>query len=177
MPNTNELTIAITLALLVGACTSVDEQDDAAQAPEPIGAELLRSESVFGIEACNRSHLYRDGRRLQYQCFTLAGEFSWENRGTLSPEGAAALDAELAAADLDDTEPGDYMGLCNGSESGAATWTLTVGERSVSYPPSCPTEGLEPLNELLWTLTDDLVDCWAHGLDLLESIDPGCRYY
>ncbi len=67
------------------------------------------------------------------------------------------------------------MGLCQSHDEHALLWTLYVGERSVSYSPFCPTKGLEPLNELLWTLTGDLGDCQA--LDLLDSVEPGCRAY
>jgi hypothetical protein len=51
------------------------------------------------VELCDRAHVYPSDRTLQCQCFDSDGGFSYEHRGTLSPEGAATLDAELAAAD------------------------------------------------------------------------------
>ena len=93
----------------------------------------------------------------------------------LSVEGAQALDAELAAVDLEDTEPGDYMGLCGSSDASAATMTAQVQGQSVSYGPYCPTQGMESLNELLWTLLGDISDCVE--LDVLASVEDGCRAY
>ncbi|HLT37857.1 MAG TPA: hypothetical protein VK034_16310 [Enhygromyxa sp.] len=168
----NQSNFLLALLVLLTACPAPGEPPPA---PDPIGDELLRTESVFGLEACRRAHLYRNGRSLQYQCFTLDGSFSWENRGTLSPDGAAALDAELASADFDDTEPGDFMGLCQSAEADAATLTVWIGERSVSYSPLCPTKGLESLNELLWMLRGDISEC--EQLELLDSVEPGCRAY
>lgn len=163
----------LVLILLLGGCPVAEPNEPTA--PAPIGDELLSTESVAGLKDCQRAHLYRDGRSLQYQCFTLDGAFSWENRGTLSPEGAEDLDAELADADLDNTAPGDFMGLCGSAESGAVTLTVWFPERSLSYSPLCPTQGVEALNELLWTLRGDISECEL--LDLLTSVEPGCRAY
>lgn len=112
---------------------------------------------------------------MQYQCFATDGSFSWENRGTLSPDGEAALEAAVAAVDLTNTSPGDDDGLCNGPESGSATMTLWVGEHSVSYSPVCPTEGIQVLHDLAKMLLGDIADCIE--LDLLESVEPECRAY
>ncbi len=178
MPKTNESALLLTLLMcgyLLTGCPTGDDELSAPAAPEPIGAELLHWATVWGLPACSRGYLYREGRALQYQCFTLEGAFSWENRGLLSPAGAEALDAELAAADIDNTEPGNYMGLCNSSDATAATFTLWVGDRSISYVPDCPTKGIESLNELMHTLLRDIGDCVE--FDLLESVEPGCRPY
>ena len=67
------------------------------------------------------------------------------------------------------------MGLCVSHEANKGEWVVSVGGRSVEYSPLCPTKGLEPLNELLWTLYNDISDC--EQLDLLESVEPGCRAY
>ena len=171
MPKNPELLIL--LALLFGGCPEPPE--DPPTAPDPIGEELLHTESVWGLEGCERSVLYREGRSLQFQCFTLEETFSWENRGALSIEGMNALDTELAAADLSDTEPGDYMGLCGSSDANAASMTVQVQGQSVTYGPYCPTRGMESLNEILWTLLGDISDCTE--LDVLTSVDDGCRAY
>ena len=136
---------------------------------------MLHTTSVAGLETCRRAYLYRDGRALQYQCFTHDGVFSWENHGTLSPTGTEALDAQLAGADLDNTEPGDFMGLCGSADANTVTLVVWFGERSVSYSPLCPTKGLESLNEFSWTLRGDISEC--EELDFLESVEPGCRAY
>jgi hypothetical protein len=168
-----KLPITLTLVLLATACPAPDDPDEPIT-PDPIGPELLQPPPTGGFESCRSSILYRDGRALQRQCFTGTGAFSYENLGTLSSEGAAALDAELAAADLDDTEPVNYYGLC-GNPDALLEWVVWVGERSVEYSPYCPTKGMKALTELLSTLWQDISDC--EGLDLLESVEPGCRPY
>lgn len=183
MPKTNKFPFTLTLLTLACAlttgCPIVDDDDpESPAAPDPIGAELLHwgpGRPIPGFEACSRSYLYRDGRALALQCFTREGEFSYENRGTLSPAGAAALDAEFAAADLDNAEPGDFMGFCGNPDSLGAILTVWVGDQSITYDPFCPIQGIESLNALLWTLDGDISDC--EELDWLESVEPGCRAY
>lgn len=169
---TKRLPPLLLLPLVLGGC-SVPPEDPAP--PEAIGDVLLSTESAWGLEGCERSVLYRDGRSLQLQCLTLDEVFSWENRGVLSVDGLEALDAELAAADLEDTEPGDYMGLCGSPDASAAEITVWVEGQSVTYVPYCPIRGMESLNALLWTLRGDIGDCTQ--LDLLASVEPGCRAY
>lgn len=177
--NESPLTLALlAIGCLLAGCPTADDEPDSLVAPDPIGAELLHwgwGRPVPPFVTCSRSHLYRDGRALQLQCFTQEGAFSYENRGTLSPEGDEALDAELAAADLDNTEPGDFMGLCGNPDSLGANLTVWVGDHSITYDPFCPIKGIESLHALLWTLNGDIHDC--EGLDLLESVEPGCRLY
>jgi hypothetical protein len=50
-----------------------------------------------------------------------------------------------------------------------------AGRSLITYDPACPIKGIESLNALLWTLDGDISDC--EGLDLLESVEPGCRLY
>jgi hypothetical protein len=169
----SENLLILALTLLTSACLVPDDPDEPIT-PDPIGARLLHTEGTGGFESCRSAILYRDGRALQYQCFTSTGAFSYENLGTLSPDGAAALDAELLAADLDDTEPGNFMGLCVSQEA-EREWVVWVGERSVKYSALCPTKGMEALNALMWTLYGDIDEC--EELDLVESVEPGCRPY
>lgn len=164
-------------AVLLAACGE-PESDEPPAAPEPIGPELMSFNIVFGsFIGCSQVNLYRASRALQYQCFTSDGGFSWENRGTLSADGLVLLDAELAAADFSNTAPGeDKHGLCKGgSESNASTTILWVGDESFSYESACPTAGIQGLHDVLQIIVDDIGDCME--LDLLESVEPGCRAY
>jgi hypothetical protein len=162
---------------LVAAC--VPPEDDAPMAPEPIGAELLSFTVLPDFLGCGEAHLYRAQRSIQFQCFRYDGPFSWENRGTLSAEGEAELDAALAAADFDNTEPAPDDGLCGSPETESSTVTLWVGERSFSYHPACPTQGIAALHEVTQMLIQDISECTEPGteLDLLDSVEPGCRVY
>src|SRR5690554_3856812 len=110
--NKTKILLLLTL-LVIGACADPKDRDPdpAEQAPDPIGPELINL--VGGWNYCSSgAHLYREGRALQFQCFDGEGVFVYENRGTLTPEAAATLDAELMAADLNDTEPVNYLGSC-----------------------------------------------------------------
>jgi hypothetical protein len=163
---------------LISAC--VTPEDEAPAAPEPIGAELLSFTTAPDFIGCGEAHLYRARRSVQFQCFATSGPFSWENRGTLSIEGEAALDAALAVTDFDNTEPAPDDGLCKGNpDAESSTMTLWVGDRSFTYHPACPTIGIAELNEVADTLISDISDCLEPGttLDLLESVEPGCRVY
>jgi hypothetical protein len=166
------LLISIALA---GAC--VMPEDAPPMAPEPIGDELLSFTAMTDFLGCGEAHLYRTQRSLQLQCFSTTRQaFSWENRGTLSIEGEAALDAALAAADFDNTEPAPDDGLCKGNpEAESASMTLWVGGRSFTYSPACPTMGIVELHEVAETLVGDIGSC--EELDLLDSVEPGCRAY
>lgn len=165
-----ELLLFVCAALL---CSCVPEQP--AGPPEPIGEELMGFTTALGVPGCAEAHLYRAREAVQYQCFSSEGMFSWENHGTLSEQGRADLEAALAAADPTSTTPSDAEGLCDEPESESATMTLWVGSRSVSYPPGCPVEGVEALHELVMTLLGDIGDCIE--LDMLESVEDGCRAY
>jgi hypothetical protein len=165
------LLISIALA---SAC--VTPEDEPPIAPEPIGAELLSFTTAPDFIGCGEAHLYRAQRSVQFQCFATSGPFSWENRGTLSIEGEAALDAALAAADFDNTEPAPDDGLCKGNpDANSSTMTLWVGEESFTYTPACPTVGIAELHEVAETLVGDIGDC--EELVLLDSVEPGCRAY
>jgi hypothetical protein len=160
---------------LTGAC--VPSEDAPPMAPEPIGEELLSFTTAPDFIGCGEAHLYRAQRLIQFQCFsTKKDTFSWENRGTLSVEGAAALDAALAVTDFDNTEPAPDDGLCKGNpDAESSTMTLWVGGESFTYHPACPTMGIAELNEVVETLVGDIGGC--EELDLLESVEPGCRAY
>lgn len=166
--------------VLLAACVPPEDEPQA-MAPEPIGDELLSFTTAPDFIGCGEAHLYRAQRSVQFQCFaTKDGTFSWENRGTLSLEGAAALDAALAAADFDNTEPAPDDGLCKGNpDAESASMTLWVGGRSFTYTPACPTMGIAELHELAEALISDISDCEEPGttLDLLDSVEPGCRVY
>jgi hypothetical protein len=164
------LLIAIVLA---SAC--VTPEDETPAAPEPIGAELLSFTTAPDFIGCGEAHLYRAQRSVQFQCFATSGPFSWENRGTLSIEGEAALDAALAVTDFDNTEPAPDDGLCGNPDTKSSTTTLWVGDRSFTYHPACPTMGIAELHEVAQTLLGDISEC--DELDLLDSVDPGCRAY
>jgi hypothetical protein len=170
--------IIISMALIT-ACMPAEENPP--MAPEPIGPELLSFTAQTDFLACGEAHLYRAQRLVQFQCFsTTLDAFSWENRGTLSDEGAAALDAALASADFDNTEPAPDDGLCKGNpDAHSASRTLWVGDRSFTYSPSCPTVGVAELDEVADTLIGDISECMEPGteLDLLDSVEPGCRAY
>ncbi|PRP94044.1 hypothetical protein ENSA5_41560 [Enhygromyxa salina] len=171
MPSNIETLLAITL--MIAACPAPPDEDPTPQRPDPIGDELLRIEGTWASPACARSHLYRDGREVQYQCLDVDGVFSWENRGTLTPESAAALDTELATADLDDTVPVNYMGLCEAADA-SGTVTMWVGEDSVSFAPFCLFEGIVSVFEEIWAIETDLAGC-QEPFSKLESVEPGCR--
>jgi len=53
--------------------------------------------------------------------------------------------------------------------------TVWVDDRSVSYPPDCPTPGVQTLHDALMPLLGDIGDC--DELDLLESVEDGYRAY
>jgi hypothetical protein len=167
-------TVLLSVAL-IAAC--VPSEVEPPMAPEPIGAELLSFTAMTDFLGCGEAHLYRDGLSVQYQCFsTTKGTFSYENRGTLSVEGATALDAALASADFDNTEPAPDDGLCHGNpEAESSSTTLWVGDRSFTYDSACPTMGILELHEVTETLIGDISECTE--LDLLESVEPGCRLY
>lgn len=175
MPNQTE--ILLTVILLTTGCpaASLDDQP-VEQAPDPIGDELMRSEGTWAWPECARPHLYREGRLVQRQCFDPDGLFSWENLGMLTPETAAALDAELAAADFDDLEPVNYMGLCNNPDA-HGTVTMWAGERSIEFAPFCLFEGMVPLYEAVEAIKTALSNCDTSWLSELESVEPGCRSY
>jgi hypothetical protein len=160
---------------LTGACVPPEAEPPAA--PEPIGNELLSFTTAPDFIGCGEAHLYRAQRSVQFQCFaTKDGTFSWENRGTLSVDGAAALDAALEVTDFDNTEPAPDDGLCKGNpDAESATTTLWVGDRSFTYHPACPTIGIAELHEVTQTLVGDISECTE--LDLLDSVEPGCRVY
>ena len=171
------LLTCITIAL-AGACETPEAEPPAA--PEPIGPELLSFTATTDDLGCGEAHLYRAQRLIQFQCFsTRRNAFSYENRGTLSVEGEAALDAALASADLDNTEPAPDDGLCKSAEAKSSSTTLWVDDQSFTYYSACPTMGILELHEVAETLIADISDCNEPGtvLDLLESIEPGCRQY
>jgi hypothetical protein len=160
--------------VLASAC--VTPEDEPPAAPEPIGPELLSFTTLPDFLGCGEAHLYRAERLIQFQCFRASGPFSWENRGTLSVEGEVVLDAALAAADFDNTEPAPDDGLCKGNpEANSTTMTLWVGDESFTYHPACPTMGIAELDKVTDTLIGDIGDC--EELELLDSVEPGCRAY
>jgi hypothetical protein len=129
--------------------------------------------TALGVPGCAEAHLYRAREQVQFQCFASDGTFSWENRGVLSDAGAAEIEAALATVDLMNTTISDD-GLCNASEQSAATVTLWIDARPVSYT-GCPSEGVRPYHDAAMLLVGDISDCTE--LDLLESVEPGCRAY
>lgn len=157
--------------LLLGSCVPPQEP---VGPPDPIGDEVLSFITALGVPGCAEGHLYRLREDVQYQCFTTEGVFSWENRGTLTMQGQMDLDAALDTADISDTTPGDGW-ACNSSEIGSAITTLWVGSESVSYSAGCPFQGVKTLDELATTLLGDISDCIE--LDMLESVEDGCRPY
>jgi hypothetical protein len=166
------------ILLISIALTSACEppEDEPPMAPEPIGPKLL-SYSVpdVGLPDCVDATLYRSQRSVQLHCFKRDGTFSWENRGTLSLEGEAALDAAIAVTDFDNTEPAPDDGWCGNPDADAVSMTLWVGDRSFTYKASCPTMGIAELHEVASTIVVDIGEC--EQLDLLDSVEPGCRYY
>lgn len=161
------------------ATTCVPSEDAPPTPPEPIGPELLSFTSSPDSLGCGEAHLYRAGRSIQFQCFSITrGTFSWENRGTLSADGQAALDAAFASADFDNTEPAPDDGLCKGNpDAKSSSTTLWVGDQSFTYHSACPTLGVQDLHEVTQTLIEDISECTEPGaeLDLLDSVEPGCR--
>ena len=166
------LRLLLSVAVLA-ACVS-DESEEPPAAPDPIGSELLGFTTIFGLPSCAEGHLYRHRDAVQLQCFASDGSFSWENHGSLHAQGQTQLEAALAEAAPDDTTPGDGLG-CKSSELGAATFTLWVGEQPVDYPAGCPHQGIEDLDAVVEILLDDIADCVE--LDMLESVEDGCRAY
>lgn len=164
-----------TLALLLSSCTGVADEDLAPLPPDPIGGELLRVEGTWAGGACARSHLYREGRALQYQCFDAEGVFSWENRATLTAAAVLGLDAALAAADLDDRQPVNHRGLCGASDAQGIV-SMWIGERQVSFAPFCLFAGIVDLYEEVSASKADIAGCQAPFMRL-ASLEPGCRAY
>ncbi len=142
--------------------------------------ELLSLTSLPDFLGCGEAHLYRAQQLIQFQSFAIAsGTFSYENRGMLSAEGEAALSAAIASADFDNTEPAPDDGLCKSADAHSVSVTLYVDGRSFTYSPACPTLGILELHEVTQTLIEDITGCTELGteLDLLESVEPGCRPY
>ena len=136
---------------------------------------LLSFTASINLLACGEGHLYRARDQVQLQCFGSDGSFAYENRGTMTTDGQAALMQALANVDLEDSTVVDEMGWCNSADAAAATITLWIGDTSISYSPGCPTQGILELDEVSSTLLDDISDCTE--LDLLASVEPGCRPY
>lgn len=163
--------LLLLLALIGGCATPKDDPPE--QAPKPIGPPLWSF--LGGRPPCNGgSTLYREGRQIQIQCFEWGGTFVYDNRGTLTPEASTMLDAEIAAADLDDTEPVNHMGSCGAFDS-IGTETLWIGEQSISFETSCLIRGIVPLYEIVHTIAAEIDTCNPLDHDLLESIEPGCQ--
>jgi hypothetical protein len=166
------LLISIALA---SACVT-PEDEPLPVAPEPIGAELMSfTTPAIGLNECVEAHLYRAQRVIQFQCFDPNGTFSYENRGTLSDEGEAALDAAIAVTDFDNTERAPDDGWCGNPDADRVSKTLWVEDRSFTYKASCPTMGIAELDNVTDTLIGDIGDC--EELVLLDSVEPGCRAY
>lgn len=168
------LALAPVIMILTG-CPEPEPEPQQPAAPEPIGPELMRIEGTWAWPTCASSHLYRDGRLLQRQCFDRDEVFSWENRGMLTPEAAAALDVELATAELDDRTPVNYHGLCDNLDtSGTITIWFDAGE--LSFAPFCLYEGILDAFELVDAIGLDIAECRVPS-QWLESYEPGCRAY
>lgn len=172
IPDATPLVLALA-AVLAGCQDSSDGATDSdQQPPKPIGDELMSHSA--GPGPCGNGHLYRDGRQIQSLCFDQHDDFSYENRGTLTPESAQKLDEALAAADLGATDPVNFMGSC-GTPDAFGTETLWVAEQSVTFDRGCPIEGVVPLYEHVVALSTELGQCGEGWPELLESIEPGCR--
>lgn len=170
-----EILFPICVALLT-SCAPPDP-DQPPDPPDAIGDELMGFTTALGFPNCTVGHMYRDHELVQFQCFSTDGTYSHENRGTLSDQGQTDLEAALAAADLSNTTPTNIAGDCTGPESHAATITLWVGSRSISYPIGCVPEGVLALHDATEVLLGDMFDCEGYEFDMLESVEPGCRPY
>jgi hypothetical protein len=159
------------------ASACVTPEDEPPMAPEPIGPKLLSYSVPLlpDLPDCVEATLYRSQRSVQLHCSTRDGTFSYENRGTLSIEGESALDAAIAVTDFDNTEPAPDDGWCGNPDADAVSQTLWVDGRSFTYKASCPTMGIAELDKVTDVLIDDIGDC--EELDLLNSVEPGCRAY
>jgi hypothetical protein len=173
VPNVNELLLVLALSLVAGGCAVVEEVPR--MTPDPIGDELLRIVGAWS-NCSGGVHLYREGRQIQSQCFDSNDEFVYENRATLTPDAEAALDAEIAAADLTDTTPVNYKGFC-GVADAVGTVTLWVDEQTISFDQNCLIEGIVPLYEHVEAIWSELSECGEEFPELLDSIEPGCRAY
>jgi hypothetical protein len=141
-----KMTELLLCLLLVGACGSPTKHDGPdEQAPEPIGPVLL-TVNYDTTAPCSEEYLYREGRAVQSQCFDQDGKFSYEKRGTLAVQASTTLDAELAAADLEDTEPVNYEGGC-GLPDYFGIETLWIGDQNISFEANCLIHGIVPLYE------------------------------
>jgi hypothetical protein len=169
VPKTTKLLL---LLALIGACAT-PKDDPPEQVPEPIGPPL-KTVVDSGPPCSGGYNLYRQGRQIQVQCFDWDSNLVYDNRGTLTPEAATMLDAEIAAADLDDTEPVNHMGSCGAFDS-IGTETLWVGEQSISFESSCLIRGIVPLYEIVSTIEAEIDTCNPLDFTLLESVEPGCQ--
>ncbi|PRP96031.1 hypothetical protein [Enhygromyxa salina] len=169
-------TTILLAALLVftPGCATEPVDDPVDQAREPIGNELISYSGTWAYYTCAASHFYREGRQVQQLCFFHDGRFSFENRGTLTPEASVALDVELVTADFDDRTPVNYLGFCGAPDAGGIV-TMWAGERSIEFAPFCLFEGIVPLYEAITAIQEELWDCGQAKPDKLESIQPGCR--
>lgn len=84
-----------------------------------------------------------------------------------------ALEAEIAAADLDDTDPVNYMGLC-GAADAQGTVMMWIGAQPVSFAPFCLFEGIVAVYEKVSGIQAEVSDCQEVLIEL-ESVAPGCR--
>jgi hypothetical protein len=167
---------SVLISFAVASACVAPEDEPPPRAPEPIGAELVSfTTPALGLNECVEAHLYRVQRVIQFQCFDPNGTFSYENRGTLSVEGEAALDAAIAVTDFDNIEPAPNNGWCGNPGAEAVSQTLWVEGRSFTYEDSCPTMGIAELAKVIDTLIGDIGDC--EELVLLDSVEPGCRAY
>lgn len=167
------------LFVLTLACSSPKDDDQPIlEAPDPIGPELLSFQGGrdHPLTCGGGYHLYREGREIQSQCFSGDGTFKYEDRGTLTVQAAEKLDAEIAAADLNETEPVNYLGSC-GSPDSVGIFTLWVGDESIQFEPNCLIRGIVSLYEHVDAIARELGACGEGWPELLESIEPGCRSY
>jgi hypothetical protein len=158
---------------LIGACANPPD-DPPEQAPEPIGPPL--KSMVGGRGGCSGGiHLYRAGQKIQAQCFDRDDNFVYDNQATLTAEASTRLDAEVAAADLDDTEPVDWLGFCGEGFDAPIIETLWVGEQSITFEIFCLIRGIVPLYEYIHAIEVEFAECGKVSPDLLETIEPGCQ--
>jgi len=162
------------LTLALTACPQGSEAPPP-EAPDPIGPQLRETEGIWTQEECATSRLYRDGRQVQHQCFDSQGDFSWENRGTLSSAAAETLDMALANADLTADEPVNYEGGCSAADSQGQI-TIWVDEQQLSLEPDCVFEGIVDLYAQIQAIGFELSSC-AEPFAQLDSVEPGCRSY
>lgn len=170
--------MALALACLSPLACGPDEAEGADNAGGDLEAPPTIGPRVYAVEGawawCSKFYLYRQGLGLQFHCFDAKGRYVGENRGRLSSEAAAELDARISVADPEDRTVVDPNGWC-GNPDAVGTVSVRIGDAIVSFDQRCPYAGVFEVNEALAGMLAELSECGlGDGFVWLESVVPSC---